>query len=735
MSNQAITNIIKENISNDKPNANFAKQEQNLAIEAQSQEEIAEKNPALIATDEAQKAPSKKRTRRSRKNNKSRNASNMLDQTSPSQANTDSIATTDSSDKSQNSANKADELELEQKNDAIPMLSASIPLQAAAIPMPSVEDSLQNIEQAQDESSSSQDIESTEQVQATEDTESSGGDSKSKRKKRKKKKAVQVELKSHEISISASTNLLLLKPEDNLLKSISVLAHEATPPRIVNEAAESQESEQTSENETPSGRRLVVSVQPGEQMELIILEHGVVKEYYIEMANQQKIRGNIYKGVISNIDTNLQAAFVNYGAAKNGFLQIDEVHPEYYLSEVDTPKGQKFPPIQKILKPGQEILVQIGKEPTGNKGAFLSTWLSLAGRFIVLMPGQEQIGISRKVEDGKERDRLREMIKGLNPGEGFGAIVRTLSEGVTKATLQKDLNYLKRLWKEIRKKGQIEQAPVLIYKEPSLAERAIRDYLTDDIEEVWIDDAEMAKAMQETAELLFPRKQNLIKYYDNPRQSLLEHFDVLRQIEQIHSREYVMPSGACLVFDQTEALMAIDINSGKNSGKNNFEALAYKTNLEAAEHIARQLRLRDIGGQVVIDFIEMKDRKQVRDVEKTMRNCMKSDRARHDIGNISEFGLMQLVRQRTGSSAISISSETCPFCQGTGTRRNLEWQALQSLRDLQIKMRDARRAEQSGLVYTVDPELAIYLLNSKRERLANLEKEYDISLEIRPAKL
>jgi ribonuclease E len=441
--------------------------------------------------------------------------------------------------------------------------------------------------------------------------------------------------------------------------------------------------------------------------------------------------------VISNIDTNLQAAFVNYGAVKNGFLQIDEVHPEYYAAPAAAARGHKFPPIQKVLRPGQEVLVQIGKEPTGNKGAFLTTWISLAGRFLVLTPGQSQIGISRKVEDGEERNRLREMIRGLNAEEDLGAIVRTVSAGATKTTLQKDFSFLKRLWRDIRKKGMQVKAPAIVYQEPGLAERAMRDYLTDDVAEVWVDDEATAESMREMVKMLYPRKADLIRMHADPRRTLLERFDALGQIRQIHSREVSLPSGGRIVFDQTEALMAIDINSGKSGGNrhSNFEATAFRTNLEAAEIIPRQLRLRDIGGQVVIDFIEMRDSQQVREVEKILRAAMKADRARHDVGGMSSFGLLQIVRQRTGSSAISISMEPCPFCQGTGTRRNMEWQAVQALADLRRKMRDASDSGQTGLVYTVEPELAWYLLNQKRSTLAALEKDLGLNLEIRPARV
>lgn len=478
-------------------------------------------------------------------------------------------------------------------------------------------------------------------------------------------------------------------------------------------------------------RKMLVSVLPGDMVEVVLTEDGVVREYYVEMTHQVKIRGNIYKGVINNIDANLQAAFVNYGNVKNGFLQIDEVHPEYYLQPHEPTKGRKYPPIQKVLKPGQEVLVQVVKEPNGSKGAFLTTWLSLAGRFLVLTPGQEQIGISRKVEDGEERNRLRDLIRGLEPGEGLGAIVRTVSAGTSKTTLQKDLSFLKRVWKDIRKRATTEAVPSLIYQEPGLASRSVRDYLSDDVSEVWVDDADTAASIREMASLLFPRKADLVHLHEAKDKTLWERFGILNQIEQVHSREVTMPSGGRLVFDQTEALMAIDINSGRIGGKTNFESMAYRTNMEAATAIARQLRLRDIGGQIVIDFIEMRDPEHCREVEKELRNAMKGDRARHDIGKMSSFGLLQIVRQRTGSSAISISMEPCPHCKGTGQRRNMEWQAVQALRDVQRGMSAASAAGQTEYHYPVNAELGIYLLNHKRERLCLLEKEYHLRLDIR----
>lgn len=474
-------------------------------------------------------------------------------------------------------------------------------------------------------------------------------------------------------------------------------------------------------------QRMFISILPGEQVEVALAEEGVLLEYYLDMLHQKKLKGNIYKGVIHNIDTNLQAAFVSYGAGKNGFLQIDEVHPEYWLTHHEPAKGKKYPPIQKVLKAGQEVLVQVVKEPNGSKGAFLTTWLSLAGRFLVLTPGQEQIGVSRKVDNDEERARLREMMNGIDPGEGLGVIVRTVSAGVTKTILRSDLQYLKRVWKDIRKKATEVSAPALIHEEPGLPERAVRDYLTDDVCEIWVDNEALADSIRDTVSQLFPRKKDLVRLHSDTRHTLWERFNLRRQLDQIYAREVTLPSGGRLVFDQTEALMAVDINSGKISGKVNFESMAFKTNMEAAESIARQLKLRDIGGQVVIDFIEMRDRKHVQEVEKTLRTAMKNDRARHDVGRMSSFGLLELVRQRMGSSALAISMEPCPHCNGTGQRRNREWQALQALRDLRSQL---RVCQEERLRFETTAEVGLYLLNHKRDTLRDMETSFGKGIEI-----
>ncbi len=477
-------------------------------------------------------------------------------------------------------------------------------------------------------------------------------------------------------------------------------------------------------------RKMFISVLPGEQIELVLALDGLIQEYYVEMLHQSKTKGNIYKARIHNIDQALQAAFINYGAAKNGFLQVDEIHPEYYHSDIKPLRGNKFPPLQRVLKPGQELLVQVVKEPTGNKGAFLTTYLSFPGRYFVLTPGREQLGISRKIEDEKERERLKSIVQELNLGKGLGVIVRTVSENRNKTCLSRDLQFLKRLWKEVRKKGMAEKVPSLVYEEKDLAFRAIRDYLTEDVSEVWVDHEETAAQVQEFASLVYPRRKKMVRIHSDPERTLLERFNLEKQINQVFSREVDLPSGGQLVFDQAEALMAVDINSGKIGGERDFKEMAFKTNVEAAEKIPHQLMLRDVGGQIVIDFIEMKDKKHISQVEKTLKNALKMDKARTDVNKLSRFGLVEMVRQRLGTSALSVTMRSCPACNGTGTVRNMEWQSLQSLKEIYRLLR--RKNCPPTLEYEVDMELAVYLLNHKRDKIANMEERYQRQIFILP---
>lgn len=472
---------------------------------------------------------------------------------------------------------------------------------------------------------------------------------------------------------------------------------------------------------------IYISVMAGEQTEVALAIDDVVSEYYLELLHQRKTKGNIYKGVVNNLDTNLQAAFVNYGAEKNGFLQIDELHPEYYRTPFTPTKTRKYPLIQKVLKPGDEILVQIVKEPTSKKGAFLTSYPSLVGRYFILTPGQEQKSLSRKIEEEEKRKYLLELLDDISPGKDFGIILRTNGTLTTKLALLRDLQFLKRLWKTIIDDVKSSVAPALVYQEPTLARRTIRDSLTEDINQIIVDDKETFEVVKEYVSLLFPRKAKMVQYYNDTQKPLFTHSGLQQQIEQIYAREVALPSGGRLVFDQTEALMAIDINSGKITGKSNFEAMALKINLEAADVIAKQLRLKDIGGQIVIDFIEMKEQKHWTEVERVMKSAMKVDKARYEIGKISHFGLMEIIRQRMGLSALSTLSELCPYCSGTGVRANMEWQATTALKEIS---RMIRASQEETCVYNTTEEVGLYLLNKKRMQLIALEEEYSKNIHI-----
>ncbi len=504
--------------------------------------------------------------------------------------------------------------------------------------------------------------------------------------------------------------------------------------KAVREVREMSDADEPGEGQTKAAdskkkrKKMFIGVLPGELVEVVLTEDGAVQEYYVEMLHQVKAKGNIYKGYIHNIDSALQAAFVNYGAERNGFLQIDEVHPEYYQGSYPLKKGARYPLMQKVLKAGQEVLVQVVKEPTGKKGAFVTSYLSLPGRYFVYTLGRDQQGVSRKIEDEKERERLKGVIDQISPPDGVGLIVRTAGIGRVKTELMRDYKYLHRLWTDIKKKVQTEKAPALVYKEMELSVRAARDYLTQEVSEVWVDDPDTAAQIREYVALAFPKSPDMVKVHTEHDRTLWERFGLTKQVEQIYSREVTLPSGGRLVFDHTEALTSVDINSGKIGGEQSFAKMALKTNTEAALEIARQLRLRDIGGQIIIDFIEMKDGKHLREVEKVMRQALKIDRARTDVSGISPFGLMELVRQRLGSSAISVSTEPCPCCGGTGIRRNLEWQALQTMKTIHRLLR--KPGCPNPLQVPVGQELAIYMLNNKRELLTEMGARVDTRVEI-----
>ncbi|MGC1403991.1 MAG: Rne/Rng family ribonuclease [Thermodesulfobacteriota bacterium] len=476
----------------------------------------------------------------------------------------------------------------------------------------------------------------------------------------------------------------------------------------------------------PPVKKLLINAVDPEEYRIALIEDGILEEFYIETTAKEQIRGNIYKGVVAHIEPALQAAFVDYGSEKNGFLQADEIHPEYHAQpeEPGDSHPHRRPPIQKIIHRGQELLVQVTKEESGKKGVALTTYISLPGRSLVLTPGQPGIGISRKIEDEAERDRLKGILTQLKVPEEIGTIVRTAGSGKKKPDLAKDLESLLRLWEEIKSRAFEQPAPSLVYKEMDLAIRTIRDLFTSDIQEILIDNKDIFKQVRDFLEIIAPRQRNQVKLYKETRPIFSKH-QVENQIETIFENRVKLKSGGHIVIDSTEALVAVDVNSGRSTKERQIEETAFKTNLEAAEEIARQLRLRDLGGLIVIDFIDMKESKHDNEVVKVLKNHLKRDKARTTVSKISKFGLLELSRQRIRPPIQFGTYYTCPTCQGKGQVRSVETLALMYLRKIWLGISKGTIAAVTGVLPL---EVANYLLNRKREELARLEERHRVSI-------
>ena len=444
----------------------------------------------------------------------------------------------------------------------------------------------------------------------------------------------------------------------------------------------------------------------------------------------EQTKGNIYKGRVTAIEPNLQAAFVDIGTGKNGFLSFSEIHPEYYASETAAQKHWKDLHIQEVIRKGQEILVQVVKEAAGTKGASITTYLSLPGRFLVLMPGSDSHGISRKIEDEEERAKLRTIMNSLNIPEGIGYIVRTASKEITKTALNKDLRYLLRLWDETKKRGQTAQSPALIYKDEDIIAKVLRDYYTPDIQEILVDTPEAQKQVKDFLKLLPPRQGTTTVRLHQGSRPIFNQYGVEDQIEQIYQPVVKLPSGGSIVINPTEALVAIDVNSGRTAKDKNFNETIFLANMEAAAELARQLRLRDLGGLIVVDFIDMRNARHIKEVEKEVKVSMKRDRAKVDISRISKFGLMQISRQKLGRPIQTGSYHVCDYCQGRGVTRSVETQSLSYLRRIQTGVAHKNVV---GVTCRLPLKVAQYLLNNKREELLEMEKDYNVHIRIEPA--
>jgi len=472
-------------------------------------------------------------------------------------------------------------------------------------------------------------------------------------------------------------------------------------------------------------KMLINAVEP-EEYRVAFIKDGMLDGFHIETSTSEQKRGNIYKGVVERIEKRLQACFFNYGSDKNGFLPADEIHPEYFQEKDFDPENQSTPPIEKALKKAQELLVQVTKEMPGHKGAHLTTYLSLAGRFLVLTPGRTTNGVSRKIEDEKERQRLKDIMGQFKFPDEIGYIVRTMAAGQSKKELSKDLNRLLRMWKDIRSRVETSPTLSLIHKEQDICLRTLRDYYTSDVSEIIVDDKETFYKINDYMKIISPRHQRRVKIYKDKR-PIFDHYEIEKQIESIYSNKVQLKSGGSIVIDTTEALISIDVNSGRGMIGKDTESMVYKTNLEAASEIARQLRLRDLGGLVVIDFIDMRDRNHVREVDKFFRDELKRDRAKIDTAHISKFGIMELSRQRLRPSLESKSYQTCHHCNGRGMVMSVESAAVSYLRRIWMGVWKGDVKKVNG---TLPVEVAAYLQNRKRKELAELENRYDVIIVI-----
>jgi ribonuclease E len=470
---------------------------------------------------------------------------------------------------------------------------------------------------------------------------------------------------------------------------------------------------------------MLVNVTHVEESRVAVLEDGVLAAYEIETINRTSLKGNIHNAVVESVHPSLEAAFVKIGENLKGFLPLDEVNFKLLPARSDSRKQGK---IGQHLRQGLQLMAQVVREPFAGKPPTISTYFSLPGRFLVLMPGVDSSGISRKIEDQKQRDRLKKILDQVRIPEGFGVIVRTAGAGQTKTELQRDLRYLLRLWESIQRASKATEFPGMVYREADLVIRTIRDYLTSDIEEVWIDSKETHDKALEFVRDVMPKRAGILKLYTGDK-PLFNKFNLEEQIERIYKRRVPLASGGEIVIDGTEALTAIDVNSARSKRSGDLEDITLQTNLEAAAEITRQLRLRDLGGLVVIDFIDMLAMRNKKKVEKAVRDAMRSDKAKYDITVISKLGLMEIARQRLKGAKLAASYATCPVCDGHGLIKNIEPSALYALRKLQTR---CARGGFGRLRMVLPPEVATWLLNNKRSEITAIEGRYDIGIEIAP---
>jgi len=465
-------------------------------------------------------------------------------------------------------------------------------------------------------------------------------------------------------------------------------------------------------------KMLINATQP-EEIRVALTKNNRIYDLDIECPAEAKKKGNIYKATVTRREPSLDAVFVEYGSKRQGFLPLKEISPEYFNK---IPAEDEKLPVTALIREGQELLIQVDKEERGTKGAALTTFITLAGCYLVLMPNSPHSGgISRRIE-GEERDELKEILQSLTLSDDMGMIIRTAGVGKSPGELQADLDMLCNQWYAIKQAQKTELAPSLIHQEGDVITRSIRDNLRKSIDEIIIDDSATYVKAKQYIEQVKPEFLPHLKLYNNPI-PLFNLYQIEGQIETAHQRQVVLPSGGSLVIDRTEALVSVDINSAKSTGGSDIETTAFNTNLEAADEIARQLRLRDLGGLVVIDFIDMNNSKHQRDVENRLKEALKMDRARIQVGRISRFGLLEMSRQRLRLSLGEAAQESCPRCEGRGHVRSLQSHALAIVRLIE---EEALKEKVTELQVQLPVEMATFIMNEKRAAITNIEKRHHV---------
>ena len=514
-------------------------------------------------------------------------------------------------------------------------------------------------------------------------------------------------------------------------------------------------------------KRLLIDARQSEETRVVLLSGTRIEDFDYETENRKQLKGNVYLARVTRVEPSLQAAFVEYGGNRQGFLAFSEIHPDYYRipiedrealvqaerdsdededgaqeadgapetvggedadeEEIRPRRNVRRYKIQEVVSRKQILLVQVVKEERGNKGAALTTYLSLAGRYCVLMPNSTRRGgVSRKITNAADRKRLKTIVGGLDVQDGTAVIVRTAGAKRTKTEIARDYAYLSKLWDEIRAKTLESQAPSLIHEEGDLVKRSIRDLYTSEVDEVLVEGDDAYKEARAQMKMLIPSHVKRVQKYEESL-PIFQRYQVEQQMDTIHSPQVTLRSGGYLVINQTEALVAIDVNSGRSTRERNIEETALKTNLEAADELARQLRLRDLSGLIVVDFIDMEDNKNQTAVERRMKDAMRNDRARIQIGSISHFGLLEMSRQRLRISFNESISSACPHCEGTGRVRSVETAALQMLRVIE---EEASKGRMDELRVTINSDVALYILNHKRDAISALEERFEMRIVI-----